>query len=206
MLRLLATYLLALPASAILLHLAANETRCLSESIPQKSMLTGNWRWVAQPDAEADNSTMRQYISISPPAVPSRRGESPPLFESTDAQGHFSVVAQGDGAHQVCVLNGETPQRSVKLQMRTAVEVDNHELVAKKEHVEAIEAELDRMERMAVHVYEEMSYMRSRSDATRALDESTRVPFGYTREQRSALCRCQPACSSRSSSAAAPRC
>ena len=97
-----------------------------------------------------------------------------PLFESTDQQGHFSVTALETGAHQVCLLNGESPKRSVKLHMRTAVEVDNHELVAKKEHVEAIEAELDRMERMAVHVYEEMSYMRSRSDATRALDESTR--------------------------------
>ena len=76
------------------------------------------------------------------------------------------------------------------------VQVEDHGLVAKKEHVQAIEApqrhprallppaphaapftwqaELDRMEAMAHHVYEEMVYMRTRSDQMRQLSGSTR--------------------------------
>ena len=75
--------LLAGRCGAILLQLAANETRCLSESIPAGSMLTGHWHWVARREAEAegDNSTLRQYVSVSAPAGPRKGG--PPLFEST---------------------------------------------------------------------------------------------------------------------------
>ena len=36
------------------------------------------------------------------------------------------------------------------------MEVDDHNLMAKQEHIEAIEAELDRMKKIATHVYEEM--------------------------------------------------
>tara|TARA_B100000780_G_scaffold12568_1_gene8509 strand:+ start:63 stop:227 length:165 start_codon:yes stop_codon:yes gene_type:complete len=44
------------------------------------------------------------------------------------------------------------------------VEVDDHNLMAKQEHIEAIEAELDRMKKIATHVYEEMvSHMRRTS-------------------------------------------
>ena len=56
----------------------------------------------------------------------------------------------------------------------TALEVEDHGTVAKKEHVEAIEAELESMKRMAVHVYEEMLFMRSRSDAQHTANASMR--------------------------------
>jgi hypothetical protein len=47
--------------------------------------------------------------------------------------------------------------------------VDDHNLVAKQEHIEAIEAELDRMKKIATHVYEEMvSHTRCTSDPARA--------------------------------------
>ena len=41
--------------------------------------------------------------------------------------------------------------------------MDDHNLVAKQEHIEAIEAELDRMKKIATHVYEEMVCMRHTS-------------------------------------------
>ena len=44
--------------------------------------------------------------------------------------------------------------------------MDDHNLVAKQEHIEAIEAELDRMKKIATHVYEEMvSRMRCTSES-----------------------------------------
>ena len=50
------------------------------------------------------------------------------------------------------------------------MEVDDHNLVAKQEHIEAIEAELDRMKKIATHVYEEMvSHTRCTSDPARLL-------------------------------------
>ena len=60
------------------------------------------------------------------------------------------------------------------LNLKTAIEVDDHANSVKKEHVEALEAELERMKRTAVHVYEEMVSMRRRSDALQATNESTR--------------------------------
>ena len=45
--------------------------------------------------------------------------------------------------------------------------MDDHNLMAKQEHIEAIEAELDRMKKIATHVYEEMvSHTRRTSYST----------------------------------------
>ena len=66
--------------------------------------------------------------------------------------GHFAVSAQHAGMHYVCVKSNAPCMATLNL--RTALEVDDHSTVAKKEHVEAIEAELDRMKKLAVHVYE----------------------------------------------------
>ena len=91
-----------------------------------------------------------------------------------DQTGHFAVTAQREGPHRVCVSNNATTTRGVTLNLRTALEVADHDTVAKKEHVEAIEAELERMKKMAVHIYEEMLYMRTRSDQQHATNASTR--------------------------------
>ena len=96
------------------------------------------------------------------------------LWSSETDGGHFSVTAEQSGLHAVCVTNSGGEKRDVTLSMKTALEVEDHGLVAKKEHVEAIEAELDRMKKMAVHVYEEMLYMRTRSDQQHATNASTR--------------------------------
>lgn len=74
----------------------------------------------------------------------------------------------------MCVTNNASEARTVTVNLKTALEVADHDTVAKKEHVEAIEAELDRMKKMAVHVYEEMLYMRTRSDQQHATNASTR--------------------------------
>ena len=96
------------------------------------------------------------------------------LFSNKEAEGHFSVTALATGLHQVCVLNNATIDRQVTLNVKTALEVEDHAAVAKQEHVAAIEAELDRMKEMAVHVYEEMLYMRARGDAMHNTSQSTR--------------------------------
>ena len=49
----------------------------------------------------------------------------------------------------------------------------------------AIEAELDRMKKMATHVYEEMVYMRDRSDAMHTTSESTRARLLWVRARLS---------------------
>ena len=154
-------------AIAIALHLATcagvtfklepSHERCISETIPVRSLLTGDWR-------SSGEQTSTQV----------RAPSGNVLFEKKDPAGHFSVTATVAGEHHICVRNEGTSVHEVSLNVKQAVEVDDHNMVAKQEHVEAIEAELDRMKRMAVHVYEEMLYMRTRSDQQHATNASTR--------------------------------
>ena len=102
-----------------------------------------------------------------------RRSGRRAAFQKRELHGHFAVTAQHAGLHRVCLTNNASVARAATVNLKTALEVD-HETVAKKEHVEAIEAELDRMKKMAVHVYEEMLYMRTRSDQQHATNASTR--------------------------------
>ena len=154
-------------AIAIALHLATcagvtfklepSHERCISETIPVRSLLTGDWR-------SSGEQTSTQV----------RAPSGNVLFEKKDPAGHFSVTATVAGEHHICVRNEGTSVHEVSLNVKQAVEVDDHNMVAKQEHVEAIEAELDRMKKMAVHVYEEMLYMRTRADQQHATNESTR--------------------------------
>ena len=136
--------------------------RCVAEPIPAKSLLTGDWEFAEVAGAASE-------IHITGP-------DGHTLFKKDGAlSGHFVVTAQREGAHNICVSStGASVSRSVTLNLKTALEVADHETVAKKEHVEAIEAELDRMKKMSVHVYEEMLYMRTRSDQQHATNASTR--------------------------------
>merc|ERR1711892_1080355 len=109
--------------------LEPSHERCISETIPVRSLLTGDWT-----SSGADDQSNTQV----------RAPSGQVLFENKHAVGHFSVTAAAAGEHHVCV------------------------------HIEAIEAELDRMKKIATHVYEEMVYMRDRSDAMHTTSESTR--------------------------------
>lgn len=155
-------------AIAIALHLATcagvtfklepSHERCISETIPVRSLLTGDWR-------SSGEQTSTQV----------RAPSGNVLFEKKDPAGHFSVTATVAGEHHICVRNEGTSVHEVSLNVKQAVEVDDHNMVAKQEHVEAIEAELDRMKKMATHVYEEMVYMRDRGDAMHITSEQTRA-------------------------------
>ena len=153
--------LISLPgAASITFSLLPATARCISETIPVHSLLTGDWKVDAAKDAAGSTRV------IAP--------DGTELFSNKEAEGHFSVTALATGLHQVCVLNNATIDRQVTLNVKTALEVEDHAAVAKQEHVAAIEAELDRMKEMAVHVYEEMLYMRARGDAMHNTSQSTR--------------------------------
>ena len=149
--------LLLTQARALTFTIDGKETRCVGESIPAMSLLTGDWH------LHAANGSHSVTTILSP--------SEKVIFEKHDATGHFAVTAQHEGLHRVCVHNNETSKRDVTITIKTALEVTDHASVAKKEHVEAIEAELDRMKKMAVHVYEEMLYMRTRNEAMQVRHE-----------------------------------
>ena len=138
--------------------------RCISETIPVRSLLTGDWRSKPLGPASSTDQTNAQV----------RAPNGDVLFEKKDPLGHFSVTAKTAGDHHICVRNEGTTAHEVSLTVKQAVEVEDHNLVAKQEHIEAIEAELDRMKKMATHVYEEMVYMRDRSDAMHVTSAQTR--------------------------------
>jgi len=144
---------------ALVLQLTPSIQRCLSESLPAKALLAGEWDFGAGPAGNTSVEVMSQTGNVS--------------FHKLNLQsGHFAVSAQHAGMHYVCVKSNAPCMATLNL--RTALEVDDHSTVAKKEHVEAIEAELDRMKKLAVHVYDEMLYMRQRSDRQHATNASTR--------------------------------
>lgn len=151
--------------------LEPSHERCVSETIPERSLLTGDWKIGG--GVEDDSNTQV------------RAPDGTVLFENKHASGHFSVTAVAAGQHHICVRNEGTEAREVGLNVKQAVEVDDHNVIAKQEHVEAIEAELDRMKKMATHVYEEMVYMRDRSDAMHTTSESTRARLLWVRARLS---------------------
>jgi len=157
-------------ASAVSFELAAGEMRCVGEMMLPKSLLTGDWHISTSSGNTTSGSITMQVHS---PAF-AQDAEHGIMYENKEPSGHFSVTAQMSGMHQVCIRNNVDAPRHATLHVKTALEVEDHSVVAKKEHVEAIEAELDRMEQMATHVYEEMNYMRSRSDLMQSTDASTR--------------------------------
>ena len=141
-------------------NLEPSTERCITEHIPAKSLIAGDW----------EISELKDSSSSVEVRVPSGQA----VFVNKERMGHFAVTAQATGVHRVCFQSNASEMRTVSLNLKTALEVDDHQTVAKKEHVEAIEAELDRMKQMAVHVYEEMLYMRSRSDSQHATNASMR--------------------------------
>ena len=155
------TLLLATPCAALSFQLAPAQQRCVAEDIPAGGMLTGDWEFAA-----AENSSSTELIEIFFERLSVFRKEG-------HVDGHFAVTAKIGGLHRVCLSNNASEARGVTLNIKTALAVD-HDTVAKKEHVEAIEGELDRMRKMAVHVYEEMLFMRRRADQQHATNASTR--------------------------------
>ena len=152
-------------AAAIRLGLVPDQPRCVSEQLPAKTLLHGDWELGPLHHHEANASSV---VEITGP-------DGASLFKKFESSGHFAITAAHDGLHKVCVTSHNTTgPRPCTLNLKTALEVEDHETIAKKEHVEAIEAELDRMKKMAVHVYEEMLYMRTRSDQQHATNASTR--------------------------------
>lgn len=146
--------LVSLPcvARAITFTLAPEEHRCVSELVPAKSLLAGDWTISEKGDS---------HTTVVAPG-------DEQVFSNHEVHGHFAVTAKANGVHKVCIANNGTASRTATVNIKTALEVSDHKTVAKKEHVEAIEAELDRMKKMAVHVYEEMLYMRTRSETMQA--------------------------------------
>ena len=144
---------------------ATNSMRCVSEQIPAKSLLTGDW------ELEHDE---QQHWNVSSTVTIMGPDGITVFLKRQVAEGHFAITAKSAGLHKVCVSSNTTAPRAVTLNIKTALEVADHDTVAKKEHVEAIEAELDRMKKMTVHIYEEMLYMRTRSDQQHATNASTR--------------------------------
>ena len=134
-------------AGALNFELAPTQERCVSEQIPSKTMLTGDWEFGEVAHKPDDNMhAAHMHVQIHGP-------DGASLFSKKNLHaGHFAITAQKEGAHRVCITSNVT--RTVSLNLKTALEVADHDTVAKKEHVEAIEAELDRMKKMAVHVYE----------------------------------------------------
>jgi hypothetical protein len=153
-------------------------TRCIHETVPHRSLIAGDWEITASNSKIIESASGSSSSSLSssagrPCELKILDPSGSVAFSNSELTGHFAVHAHSAGMHKICVSNSAGEERKVMINIRLALQVDDHETVAKKEHIEAIEAELDRMRNMAVHVYEEMIYMRGREEEMRDTNEST---------------------------------
>eukprot|EP00966_Prymnesium_polylepis_P172954 4000210-Prymnesium_polylepis.1 len=141
------------------------EERCIGEAVRAKSLIAGDWSCMNHNGTSSLDVDMA--VAIRPPSGTN-------LFKKHDAYGHFAVTTFVNGLHRICIFNESPTSKIVTINLKTALEVSDSSTVAKREHVQAIEAELDRMRKMAEHVYEEMLYMRTRSETMQAASEGMR--------------------------------
>ncbi|KAG8457248.1 hypothetical protein KFE25_011490 [Diacronema lutheri] len=134
--------------------------RCISEELPEKALFTGDYS-IEPTDGFAGSVKVLGPLD----AV---------LFErQTSDPHHFSVTSETTGVHKVCFANDNPVRRRVVITLRKGLEVDDHSQIARKDHVEQIEKQLDRMREMAMAIKEEMIYMRGREEEMRDTNEST---------------------------------
>jgi len=135
-------------------------TRCISEELPEKALFTGDYTIEPRDDLVGDVKLLGPLDAV--------------LFERrTSEPHHFSVTSESAGAHRLCFFNGSPSRRRVIVSVRKGLEVDDHSQIARKDHVEQIERQLDRMREMAMAIKEEMIYMRGREEEMRDTNEST---------------------------------
>ena len=99
--------------SGVTFTLEPSHERCVSETIPIKSLLTGDWK-ISSADGAVEADTSITQV---------RAPDGTVLFENKQAAGHFSVTAAAAGEHHICVRNQATAPREVQLNVKQAVEV-----------------------------------------------------------------------------------
>lgn len=147
-------------AGATQFWIEGQSARCISEELPEKALFTGDYS--IEPTANFSGS-----VKVLGPldAV---------LFERQTAEPHhFAVTSENTGVHKLCFDNASPERRRVVITLRKGLEVDDHSQMARKDHVEQIEKQLDRMREMAMAIKEEMIYMRGREEEMRDTNEST---------------------------------
>lgn len=147
-------------ASATQFWVEAQSSRCISEELPEKALFTGDY--TIEPTADFEG-----HVKVLGPL-------SVVLFERTTSDPHhFAVTTESTGLHKVCFSNSSPTRRKVVVTVRKGVEVDDHSSIARKDHVEQIEKQLDKMRDMALQIKEEMIYMRGREEEMRDTNETT---------------------------------
>lgn len=139
------------PVYAINFALGAGEERCISETLMPKALLTGGWRFTGTAPSGNPSASSEASPPPSPPLPPATPAlalnttmrvlsvSGATLFESPAGAGHFSVTAVDNGEHRICVrADGGAVHAS--LDVKTAVEVADHTLAARPEHVAAVRA------------------------------------------------------------------
>lgn len=93
------------PCDGVAFKLEPSHERCISETIPVRSLLAGDWT-----SSGADDQSNTQV----------RAPSGKVLFENKHATGHFSVTADTAGEHHVCVRNEGTAVHEVNLNVKQA--------------------------------------------------------------------------------------
>lgn len=158
-------------------HIKESETKCFIEELPEETMVVGNYR--TQPQNEdgtfADTSSgFGIHVEVKDPY-----GDIV-MSKDYEASGRFAFSTHASGEHSICLhtdskrwFGGKTIR--VHLDLRVGEASNDYDLIAKKEHLSAVETRLYQLLAQAKQIANEQAYQRTREATFRELSESTNV-------------------------------
>ena len=157
-------------ASAIRFDVDPGETMCVSEEVMRDELAVGEY------NVPFDKSTGLSEVSIHVTGpTPLKMGGSTKTFYSRKqaTKGKFALTGLETGSHKVCFHSKAKKVARVELAINVGVSAKDFETVAKKVHLNPLEAELNRLLDSATEIHDEQLYMRSREEELRNTNEST---------------------------------
>jgi hypothetical protein len=162
-------------AGGVYFHVQEGVQKCFVEEVPENVLVLGQYKNLDYTTliSQAGNERSGLFATIKDPhgAVMT----SHDLVE----EGRFAFTSQTGGEHQVCLLTNTTAwfgvQRNFRLLMTFEVgeNARDYSLIAKQEHLSAIEVEIRKLNDKIVSVRAEQSYQREREEEFRDMSEDT---------------------------------
>ena len=162
--------ILVAEAGAVKFDVGAGETICLMEEVMKDELAVGEY------SIPKDEATGMSQISVHVTGpTPLKMGGATKTFYSKPqaTTGKFALTGLETGSHKVCFRSKSSVTRRVELKLNVGVSAKDFETVAKKAHLNPLEAELNRLLDSATEIHDEQLYMRSREEELRNTNEST---------------------------------
>ena len=163
-------------ASAVSFDVQPGETMCVSEEVMKDELAVGEY----SVPTDAATGLSQVSVHVTGPTPLKTGGASKTFYSKAQATaGKFALTGLETGSHKVCFRSKAPAARRVELSINVGVSAKDFETVAKKAHLNPLEAELNRLLDSATEIHDEQLFMRSREEELRNTNESTADRIKY---------------------------